>query len=413
MSLLVFLAVGTWCRQWSMAEETETAILQAAVRGISSAMRNAGSAASDSPTRKRKAMTHLKRMMRLAAPFPARDSAQRDPRKSTNPGVRLVPRTLCVVALALSAAWQAPAQAQAESFPSRPVKIIVPFVPGAAADALARTIANSLQAQWGQPVIVDNRPGGNTVIGTELVVRSPADGHTLLFTSDDTFTALSHLMRNLPFDPIKDLVPVNIPAKVTMLIVAHPATPADTLPAVIAHARAKPGALSYGSYGNGSNPHLMIETLKSQAKIDLLHVPYKGVAQAQAAVVGGEVQLSVTGYGTARGMIDAGRLKAIAVTGPERIPQLPNLPTTAELGYPDVDSTVWWGFAAPAKTPADIVNKINASISRALKSPELRKALEARALVELNLGPKEAAERIAREHPARAAVVRRSGAKLD
>jgi tripartite-type tricarboxylate transporter receptor subunit TctC len=351
-------------------------------------------------------MRRPKRIMGLALPFLTRRPATR--------GARLRVRSLCAIgALLIAGAWQLPAQAQAQSFPSRPVRIIVPFVPGAAADALARTIANALSNEWGQPVIVENRPGGNTVIGTELVVNSAPDGHTLLFTSDDTFTSLSYLMRNLPFDPIRDLTPVSIPAKVTMLIVAHPSTPADTLPALISYARGKPASLSYGSYGNGSNPHLMMETLKSQAKVDILHVPYKGVAQAQAAVVGGEIQLAVTGYGTAKGMIDAGRLKPIAVTGPERIPQLPNLPTTAELGFPDVDSTVWWGFAAPARTPADIVNKIHAAISRAVSSPEIRKALEMRALVELNLGPKQAAERIASEHRARAQVVSRSGAKLD
>jgi tripartite-type tricarboxylate transporter receptor subunit TctC len=354
-------------------------------------------------------MRQLKRIMGFAAPLFARSRAPRHPHTS-----RMRLRSLCAIAALLAAgSWQLPAQAQAQNFPSRPVRIIVPFVPGAAADALARTIANALSNEWGQPVMVENRPGGNTVIGTEMVVNSPPDGHTLLFTSDDTYTSLSYLMRNLPFDPIRDLTPVNIPAKVTMLIVAHPATPADNLQSLIAHARAKPASLSYGSYGNGSNPHLTMETLKSQAKVDILHVPYKGVAQAQAAAIAGEVQLSVTGYGTAKGMIDAGRLKPIAVTGPERIPQLPNLPTTAELGYPDADSTVWWGFSAPAKTPADVVNKINASISRVVNSPEMRKALETRALVALNLGPKEAAQRIASEHKTRAQVVQRSGAKLD
>lgn len=306
-----------------------------------------------------------------------------------------------------------PIAALAQAFPSRPMRIVVPYAPGAAADALARLIANGLSAQSPHQVIVDNRPGGNTIIGAEIVARAEPDGHTLLFTSDDTFTIVPHLFRKLPIDPMKDLVPVNLSAKVSMIIVANPAAAVDSLPALIAYAREHPGKLSYGSYGTGGSAHLAMEMLKSLAKVDILHVPYKGVAPAITAVVAGDVQIALTGYGTARGFFEAGRLKPLAVAAPERVAQLPNLPTLQELGYGEVDSTAWWGLAAPARTPADVVHRIHEAVSRALNSPESRKMIDARALVLTDIGPKAFAERLAREYRLRAEAVRRSGASAD
>ncbi len=318
---------------------------------------------------------------------------------------------LFVVCFALIGAWQISAQAQ--SYPTRPVRIVVPYAPGAAADYVARTIATGLSAQWSQPVLVDNRPGGNSIIGTQIVTHAEPDGHTLLFTSDDTFTTNPHLFRKLPYDPLKDLVPVNLSAKVAMIVIVNSSLPMDSLPALIALARARPGTLSYGSYGIGGSAHLVMEMFKSAAKIDILHVAYKGVAPATAAVVAGEVQIAVTGYGTARGQIEAGRLRPIAVAAPERVPQLPKLPTMAEHGYGEIDGTVWWGVAAPAKTPADTVNRIHEAISRVLTNPDTRQLIEGRSLMVVNIGPKPFAEQIAREYRSRADEVRRSGAKVD
>ena len=227
------------------------------------------------------------------------------------------------------------------SFPSRPVRIVVLYAPGAAADFVARTVALGLSTQWTQPALVDNRPGGNSIIGTEIVSRAEPDGHTLLFTSDDTFTTNPHLFRNLPYDPLKGLVPINLSGKVSMIIVANSSVPVDTLTALIALVRAKPGTISYGSYGVGGSAHLVIEMLKSAANREILHVPYKGVAPATAAVVAGDVQIAVAGYGTMRGHIDRGRIRPIAVAAPGRVPQLPKLPTMAELGYGKIDGTVW------------------------------------------------------------------------
>jgi tripartite-type tricarboxylate transporter receptor subunit TctC len=340
-------------------------------------------------------------------------------RRRSGSGVPPRRKALAAALLALCSAaaggWHVPAQAQtqAQAYPVRAVRIVVPFAPGAAADWLARTIANGLAAQWSQPVVVDNRPGANSIIGTEMVTRAEPDGHTLLLTSDDTFTTNPHLFRKLPYDPLRDLVPINLSAKVAMMLMVHPSVPVDSLPALIALARAKPGTLSYGTHGVGSSAHLVMEMFKSAAKLDILHVPYKGVAPAAAAAVAGEVQMVVTGYGTVRGQIDAGRLRPIAVAAPERAPELPKLQTMAENGYGEVDATVWWGFAAPAKTPAETVNRIHESISRILSNPDTRKLMEGRALMVGNIGPKPFAEQIVRESRARAEQVRRSGAKVD
>ena len=319
-------------------------------------------------------------------------------------------RALCVALLAtVLGAGQTGALAQA--YPSRPVRLIVPFSPGAAVDVVARMIASGLSAQWGNPVIVDNRPGGNSVIGSEMVVRAEPDGYTLLFTSDDIFVIVPHLSK-LSFDPLKDLMPVNLLAKTSMLIVVNAAAPVDSLAALIARARANPKALSYSSSGSGSSTQLAMETLKSLAKIDILHVPYKGIAPAIAAAAAGEVQITMTGYGTARGLIDAGRLRPIAIAANERVVELPNVPTTNELGYGEVQYTVWLGIAAPSKTPAEIVERINESVSRVLHSPETRKQLvEARAFVVADLGPRAFAEELARKSRFHAEAIRRTGTR--
>lgn len=320
-------------------------------------------------------------------------------------------RGLCLAVAAAMLAW--PPAALAQAFPNRLVRIVVPYAPGAAADTLARLIAKGLSAQWQQQVIVENRPGGNTIIAAESVARAEPDGHTLLFTSDDTFTIVPHLFPKLPINPMKDLVPVNLSANVSMIIVANPSVAVDSFPALLARAREHPGKFSYGSYGSGGGSHLAMEMLKSLAKVDILHVPYKGVAPAITAVVAGDVQIALAGYGTTRGFLEAGRLKPLAIASPERIAQLPNIPTLRELGYGEVDATAWWGLAAPARTPADIVDRIHEAVSRALNSPESRKILDTRGLALVDVGPKAFAERLAREYRSRAEAVRRSGATAD
>jgi tripartite-type tricarboxylate transporter receptor subunit TctC len=320
---------------------------------------------------------------------------------------------LCAAALvAMLDAGRSPALAQVHS--SRPTRLVVPFDPGAAVDVVARIVAGGLSAQWGRPVIVENRPGGSTLVAAQLVARSEPDGDTLLFCLDDTFTIVPHLTKNLSFDPTKGLVPVNLVGKILMVLVANRAVPADSLPALVALARAYPTGLNYGSSGPGSATHLAMEMLKSLAKIDIQHVPYRGLAPALTATASGQVQMTMIGYGTARGMLEEGSLiKPIAIASPERVAALPNIPTTAELGYPEVDATSWLAIAAPANVSAETLNRVNDAVSGALNSPDTRKQIEARDIVVTNIGPKPFAEEIARRSRLNAEAVRISGAQRD
>jgi tripartite-type tricarboxylate transporter receptor subunit TctC len=306
-----------------------------------------------------------------------------------------------------------PTLSRADGYPSGNVRIVVPFSPGAAVDVVARMIANGLSEQSGKTVIVENRPGGATVVGAESVAQSEPDGHTLLFMPDDTFTILPHVSKNMRFDPNKQLTPVIGVANIINILVANPTISPKTLPELIDYARAHPGELKYGSNGFGSAAQIAIETLKSRAKLDILHVPYKGNAPALMATVSGEVQLMAIGYGTARALIEESKLRAIAVAGPDREPGLPNLPTTAELGYPDVDVTTRLMMSVTAKTSPDVVQQAADAISRLLKKPEMQKHIEARGVVVTNIGPKEFAHGMAQRYQFNAKAVRVSGARLD
>jgi tripartite-type tricarboxylate transporter receptor subunit TctC len=264
-------------------------------------------------------------------------------------------------------------------------------------------------------VIVENRPGGATLVGGQIVANSEPDGDTLLLCLDDFFTTLPHLTKTLSFDPNKELAPVNLVGKILMILVANRAVPADTLPQLIDLARAKPGTLSYGSSGPGSATHLGMETLKHLANIDILHVPFRGLGPALAATASGVVQMTMIGYGTARGMLEDGtQIKPIVVTSPQRVAALPNLPTIGELGYPQVDSTSWLALSAPAKVSPETINRINDAISRELSdSSDTRKQLEARDILVTNIGPKPFAEEIARRYRVNGEAVRIAGAQQD
>lgn len=286
-------------------------------------------------------------------------------------------------------------QAHAEAYPSRLVKIIVPYDPGAALDTVARMVAEAMSSQSGKPVVVENRPGGLTLIGAEAVARSEPDGYTLLFSTDDTYTVVPQLSKNSSFNPNDQLIPIALVGKIINVILLNPAVPAKTFPELIEYARKHPKELSFGSPSAGSTHQLTIELLKSRAKIDMLHVPYKGNAAALAAATSGEVAFATIGYGTAKGLIEAGKLRPIVISGPEREPALPNLPTTAELGYPEVDATTWLTIALPAKTPPEVVRQVSQAISRAVNDPDTRKRIEARHIIPTDIGRKELADRIA------------------
>src|SRR3989441_12080658 len=238
--------------------------------------------------------------------------------------------------------------ADAEPWPAKPVRIVVAYPPGGGIDLLARQLADKLATPWGQPVIVENKPGANTIVAADAVAKSSPDGHTVLMTSAATFSINPHLYARLPYDAERDFVPVTLLVLLQQLLVANPSLPANSLAELIALAKARPGTINYASYGSGSQPHLSGEMLKYKAGIDLVHVPYKGISLAVPAVIAGEVQPTFSGIATSMALFKSGRIKPIAIRGLAHARLLPEVPTFAELGYPEVETHAWFGLFLPA-----------------------------------------------------------------
>ena len=272
-------------------------------------------------------------------------------------------------ALILALAFALAPCAQAQSYPSRPIRIVVPYPAGGGIDLIARAIGIQLTQRWGQPVIVENKPGSGTIVAAEGVAKSAPDGYTLMLTTDSTLTINPHLYAKLPYDPVKDFAPVTQLVLLNQLLLANVGVSANTLGELIAHAKANPGKLNYASYGAGSQPHLAMEMLKSQAGIDIVHVPYKGIPQAVPAAIAGEVQLTFSGAASSIAHIKGGRLKALAIGGKKRLSLLPDVPTFAESGYPEIPSNAWFGLFVPSGTPRDVVMKLHGEITGMLKEP--------------------------------------------
>jgi tripartite-type tricarboxylate transporter receptor subunit TctC len=264
------------------------------------------------------------------------------------------------------------ARAQGAEFPSRQVRLVVPFPPGGGLDVLARAIADRLSPVWRQPVVVDNRPGGSTVPGTDLVAKAPPDGHTVLVTADNSITANPHLIRGLPHDPMRDLLPVSLLVEVHQMVLVHPSVRAGTMAELVAAARAAPGRLNFGSYGNASQPHLAFAALMAKERIEMTHVPYRGVPPAILATLSGEVQMTLAGIASSLEHLRAGTLRALAVGRPARFEQLPEVPTLAEAGYAEMDPRTWFGAFVPAGTPAPLVTRLQRDIAAALADPAVR-----------------------------------------
>jgi len=260
----------------------------------------------------------------------------------------------------------------AQTYPTKLVRIIVPYAPGGGIDAFARAIAEGLSPKWGQSVIVENKPGASTFLGTTQVAKAPPDGHTLLLTSESTITSNPFLFRKMSFDPIKDLAPITQLADLHQMVLVHPSVQANTLQELVALAKAKPGALNYASYGNGSQPHLLFEALKKQADIQIVQVPFRGIAPALQAVIAGDVQMTLGGP-AALGMLEAKQLKALAIGRKQRLPALPDVPTLAEAGYPEVDPLSWFGLFAPATTPPAIIDRIQKDVAATMADPDFNK----------------------------------------
>lgn len=276
----------------------------------------------------------------------------------------------------------------AQGFPSKPVRLVVPFAAGGSADTIARTLAEPLSQAFGQRVIVDNRPGGTGVIGAELVARAPADGYTFLLMGT-AFTVNPAVRQKLSYDTVKDFASVARIASNPMLISVHPSLPVKTLKELVALARARPGQVTYASPGSASTQHLGMEMFKSLAKIDIIHVPYQGGAPATIAALGGHTSILVVNVSESVQYVAAGRLRALAVTTLERSEVHKDVPTVAESGYSGFDMPIWYGTWVPAATPKDALNRLGAEIVRALQLPEVKERLGRLGLSTAAMGPNE------------------------
>jgi tripartite-type tricarboxylate transporter receptor subunit TctC len=279
----------------------------------------------------------------------------------------------------------------AQAYPAKPVRVIVPFPPGGAADIVARAVAQEMGRNWGTQVVVDNRAGAGGLIGAELAARAAPDGYTLLFASSSPMSVNPHLAAKAPYHPLRDFTPIALIGFAPNVIVVHPSLPARNVKQLIALARSRPGQLNYASNGVGTLSHLAQELLKQQAKIDIVHVPYKGGAPALIDTVAGHTTIYFAAYPTLAAQVRDGRLRALAVSSAKRIALAPDLPTVAET-LPGFEATQWWGAYGPAGLSGELVERLNADIGRALQSAEVKKRLAADA-AEPAGGPPEALAR--------------------
>ncbi|MGZ5232752.1 MAG: Bug family tripartite tricarboxylate transporter substrate binding protein [Burkholderiales bacterium] len=299
----------------------------------------------------------------------------------------------------------------AQTYPTRAVRVIVPFPPGGSTDILARAIGQKLSETWQQQVIIDNRPGAGGIIGTELGARAPRDGYTLLMGSGAPLTIIPSLYEKLPYDAQKDFAPITVVATVPNVLALHPSVPAKTVKELIALAKARRVALTFSSNGAGAPGHLAGELFKAMTGVDMLHVPYKGSAPATTAVVSGEVAMTFTTTPPVLPHAKSGRVRIIAVTTSRRIAQLPEVPTVAESGLPGYEAVSWFGLVAPVGVPAAIIAKINADAVAALRTREMEERLTDQGAQPMPMTPDQLAAWIRSETVKWAKIVKLSGAK--
>ena len=311
-----------------------------------------------------------------------------------------------VTALALVAGF-----AVGQSFPERPVRIVVPLTPGGSPDTIARSLAQGLQGVWPQPVVVENRPGGSQNIGADVVAKSAPDGYTWLLAPDNVFATNPYLMKQ-PFEPLADFTPVTEVGRVAFLLVVHPSVPASNVKELVAYARAHPGALNYGSSGNGSPQHLGSVLLQQLTGIQMNHVPYKGAAPAVSDLLPGRIQVWIGASNTLLPHIKDGRLRLLGSTAPERFAVLGDVPTIAQAGVPGYALDPWLGMFVPAKTPPDIVSRVHAEIARILSGGELKGRLGAQGIVlTTNASPAEFARFVKSENARWGKIIQDAGIK--
>ena len=305
--------------------------------------------------------------------------------------------------------------AMAQTWPSRPVKLVVPSSPGGATDTLSRALSTRLPEIWGQAVIVENRPGANQIIGGDYVSKAAPDGYTLLVSDAATFVINPFLYKSLPYDPIGGFAPVTQLVQVPWVIGVNAAgVPARTIPELIALAKAKPGSLSWGTFGNGSSAHIGLEWFKRLAGVDIVHVPYKGSAPAASALLTGEISMMMVTPLVLEQHVRSGRLRLIAAATEQRLPLLPNLPTVGEQGVPGYVVGTWFGMLAPAGTPADIVSKIAADVAKVMSEPAFREQnVTGQWLIPVANTPQEFSAFLRRDYEYWKKMVETSGVKLD
>ena len=315
--------------------------------------------------------------------------------------------------MALAAVSNVFAQSPAASFPNRPVKIIVAFPAGGGTDIAARILAPKLGERLGQQVVIENRGGASGVIGTELAARAAPDGYTLFMGTLGNFSVNQHLIAKLAVDPVKDFAPITKVVDVHFVLLAHPSLPANNVRELLALAKAKPGQLTHSSSGAGGAPHLGAELFKRMGGVDMTHIPYKGSAPSMQDVIGGQVSITFDSLLQALPFIRDGRLKALAVLGPARSPQLPDVPTVAESGLPGYDLTNWFGLAAPAGTPKEIINKIYTDAAAVLQGQEVRERFSAMAATAAGTTPEQFGTLIREDSAKWARLIKEAGIKAD
>ena len=314
---------------------------------------------------------------------------------------------------ALFAAVLTPSLAFAQTYPDKPVRVIVPVPAGGTPDVIARMVAPGLSSLLGQQLVIDNRGGAGGLIGAELAAKALPDGYTLFFSSPGSLTILPHLQKHVNYDTLRDFLPVSLVSIGPFLLITHPSVPVKTVKELVALAKAEPGKLNYASAGNGAANHLAMELFKSMAGVDLTHVPYKGAPQAITDLIGGSVNLMFNSIPPVRQHIKAGRLRLIAVSSTKRSPQLPDVPTVSEAGVPGYESITWFGLLAPAKTPPAIVARLHRDLVKVVRAPDLKAQFEIQGYDAVGGSPAEFAAFIRAESEKYAKVIKLSGAKVD
>ena len=322
---------------------------------------------------------------------------------------RLAVRFLAAATLILAV----PGVAEAQSWPSRPVRLVVPYPAGGPTDILGRVIAQKLTEALGQPVAVDNRPGASGNLGSDLVAKAPADGYTLVLGNNATHATNESLFPSMPYQTLRDFAPIALVATVTNMVTVHPSLPVRSVAELVAHAKANPGRLNYGSTGNGSAAHLIGELFKATAGVDIVHVPYRGSAPAVTDLLAGQVQVMFATLPTVLTQVQDNKLRGLAITAPARLASQPAVPTLVESGFPGLIADAWFGLLAPAGTPAEIISRLAQETVKAVQADDSRRTLAAQGFEVTTSTPAQFAEHIRGEIAKWAKVIRDSGAKVD